>query len=403
MQADILSLAGEDMARRRWQNGHLEQAGGRWRLRYREDYITPDGSLERRLAPRIDLGPAAGPGKMTKRQAEAQAAAAMLEINAGGRQPQSVLSLADYVEQRFKPSRYPDLKPRTRIHYDYMLRRHVLPALGPLPLRDIKPRHVSDLLLAKSRDFGRQTCTHIRNVIHAIFEHAAVIGFWDGARNPAQSVRAPRAAREPRKITGYTVAEAQRILALLETPLREMAMLGIMTSMGAAELAGLRVGRLNLSDRPAAVDGRPVPPWSLVVAENRVDNQYVSTKNDYRYRTLPVPSPLRGDLQRLVAGKRPDDPVFSLRGGRPVDTHNVTNRTFRKISRAIGIPVNWHRLRYTHATWTAEMMFDDNDRQALMEHNSSRMTAHYTGQTERMRTVAEALASRLIGGTGGIQ
>lgn len=390
------------MGRSRWQTGHLFEQSGRWKLRYREDYIdSATGKRGRRLATPLDLGPAAGPGKMTRSQARAAASRAMQDVNAEGRQPQSNATLQEYVDQRFKPRHYPELTPRGRIHYDYILSNHVLPALGAHALNAIKPNHVSDLLLAKAADFSRQTCTHIRNVIRTIFEHAAVSGAWDG-RNPAQSVRAPRSARAPRKVTGYSPHEVQRILSLLESPLREMVTLAVTTSMGAAELAGLRVGRLNLSSEVRIIDAQPVPAWSLVVAENRVDNKYGATKTAYRIRTLPIPALLRDQLSRMIAGRRPEDPVFSLRTryGRPcpVDHHNVSNRTFKRVGEALGIPVNWHRFRHTHATWTAEMLLTPEDRATLMGHSDIRMTEHYTHPEERLRSVAEALSGRLLGG-----
>ena len=98
------SLEEFDMSRRRRQNkGELTEAGGFWRLRWREDRISPTGTIEYGWSPRIVIAPSEGPGKLNRRQAEKIAWDQFLSrVNAAGT-PSTVMTVANFVEQKFVP------------------------------------------------------------------------------------------------------------------------------------------------------------------------------------------------------------------------------------------------------------------------------------------------------------
>src|ERR1017187_9543253 len=61
----------DDMARRRLQQkGDLYRQGGWWKLRWREEQIRADGSTSRGWSKPVWIGPADGPGGLTKKQAQ---------------------------------------------------------------------------------------------------------------------------------------------------------------------------------------------------------------------------------------------------------------------------------------------------------------------------------------------
>jgi hypothetical protein len=66
----IVSVTGDDMARRRLQqNGDLYQQGGWWKLRWREDQIDGRGKQKRGWSRPVWIGPAEGPQRLTEKQA----------------------------------------------------------------------------------------------------------------------------------------------------------------------------------------------------------------------------------------------------------------------------------------------------------------------------------------------
>ena len=393
----------EEMARRRWQTkGHLYCQGGCWKLRYWEDVINPDsGKLERKRSSPVILGPSAGPAAITQRQAEAIRNKVLAKVNLNSHQPQSLLTLRQFVEKRFEVEHLPTCRRGGQYHYQYTLKK-VLGAFGDIPLRDLTRSHVQRFLIALSDRLSAETLAKFRNTIHTVYAYAESCEVFTG-RNPAAGVKIPADAKQPERITGYTIEQFRQLMAALKSPLKEMFMLGASTSMHAAELAGLRIRHLNFSDRPKQIEGVMVDPDALVVCEGVYRNRRGAPKNRHRKRTLPIPPGLRSRLLEMTAGRLGADPVFlmprtqALGRTAPVDTKNVLNRILRPLGKKLGFSVTWHRVRHSNATWAYELGADDKDRAAIMGHWSPVMTHRYTNEFERKRRIAEAIESRVMG------
>ena len=112
------------------------------------------------------------------------------------------------------------------------------------------------------------------------------------------------------------------------------------SGLRAGEIAGLRVRRLDL------LRGR------VEVAETLtdVDGTLVSnaTTKSGKVRTVPIPKFIADELASLLAGKTPDDYVFTSPGGGPLRHSNFYRRLFRPGS---GLPdgVRFHDLGHTYA------------------------------------------------------
>jgi integrase len=395
--ANLSGFPGEDldMARRRWQQGQLYQQGRYWKVRYYEDYITTDGQLARRKARPVNIGPCVGPGKLTEKQALKRKAEVMAEVNENSHHPQSIMTVSEFVETKFRPQYIILCKPAGRKHYEYLLSAHILPALGDMQLRDVKPDHVRALIAAKSRSYSRQTLKHIKTTLRTLIQHAKDGGHFTGENPAAVRMRLPEG--EARRVQAYTWEEAKQILDHLPTPIWEMVLLSTATSLNVAELCGIRVKRVNLSPTPALIDGEVVPGLSVAIRENFYEGKYGSLKAGKRRRNVPIPPVLTPKLAALCEKKEPDHPLFANQSGLyPVDAHNTTNRLFRNLSQQLGVKVNWHRFRHTHATFTDEMGMDPADRQALLGHGSRAMTDWYTHPFERQRAGANAIAEKLL-------
>ncbi len=340
---------------------------------------------------------------MNKREAQRIAAEKMSEVNRGG--PTTRLTVSEFVKRRFAPDHVAALTGNGQSHYEYIL-KHVEATFGDFELPEVKAHHVSQWLQAKAgRGYSQSSLRHMRNVLHKLYEHAYHCGIYEG-RNPAAKVGIPRSAREAEPTAPYTLGELQSILPHLDSPLWEMFVLGATTSMHAAELAGLRIEHVNLSDRPKQVRGRVVPPGSLYTCESLAKGQRTSGKTKNRRRVLPIPTMLHDKLRVLIEGRPAHEPVFFmprclkvLGEVRPVNTANITTRTFKLLSETLGIRVNWHRLRATTATLTGQVLMDDEARRKMMGHGSIRMTTHYEDAFARQKNAADAIAEGLFGET----
>ena len=177
-----------NMARRRFQaTGHLyESPSGEWRHQHWADVIDDRG---KRVPKRRDerVGPAKGPGKMTRKQAWAHVQQHILpRVNAERQQAESGLTLAGFVEARFLREYVSRKRPATQIHYAQRLKHDILPVLGGMLLADIEYSHILECVYrVTERGRSTQTAAHVRNCLSAIFKHAKLSGHFHG-ENPAR-------------------------------------------------------------------------------------------------------------------------------------------------------------------------------------------------------------------------
>ena len=393
------------MARRRGpQRGYLYEENGLWKLRWWEDSIDKHGSMKWKRSTPYILGRPSGVGKLTKKQAQRLVSEKMSEVNRlqflG---PRASMTISEFIDSRFVPDRSPELTANGQRHYRAVL-KVVREAFGDWQLLNVARSDVAAWLLAQAgAGKSHEWVKKLRNGLHALYEHAADCGMCS-QRNPAHKLKIPRIARLPQKTQPYTIDDLKAILRELDSPLWEMAVLGSLTSLGGAELAGLCINHLNLSDEARFIKDRTVPSWSLYSCEAWTNGRRTEGKTNLRRRVLPIPQMLRLRLVNL-AGERPaDEPLFvmprtrkTMKQPRPVDTGNIASRRFRPLSKNLGFRITWHRFRATNATLVDQMLLDDETRKGMMGHWSKRMTDHYVDPVERQRHAADAIADVLFG------
>jgi len=377
----------DDMKRRGSQRGSLKNTGGRWYVHFRQHITDDDGNLHYRPT-RNAIGPSVGKGRMSRNDARIEADRIVAAANALSAVPQMRATLRQFVDVRFRPEHIAAKRPAGRAHYEYLLEKHILPSLGEMQLRDITPGKVQLLLSAKAPTLSRQTVTHIRNVLSAIFGHAKLLGFWRGDR-PTEGVKCYGA--EPRQARVMTWEQVQFLCAELPVRYRPLVVLMASTGLRVGEALGLRWKRVNLTGETVAVDGVLIPHNCIAVVDSYSRGQWGPPKTERSRRIVPLPSQAWVALTEmreadLVGG--PDDPVFRARTGEPWDAHNIASRFLKVAGAAIGCPwVHWHCFRHTAASLA---QLDGAGMQKVLGHAARRMTDHYTTpELERVRAGME--------------
>lgn len=385
------------MARRRYQSPKVFTEGKFWKIRYREEALNADGNLYR-AKPKVIVGPAFGPGKLTKKQAQTLADENILRpLNAYATVPQSVLTVEQFVAQHFQAEVVERLKWAGQCHYRYCLAK-LLPILRDVRLRDLHPAHAYRLVQAmEARGYSRQTVTHVKVAGGRIWAHAKSMRFVAGD-NPFSVVEMPEEAAKEKQ--AFSAEQAQRVFARLESPIWEMCALSTTTSMNVAELCGLRLKYINLTAESVISSGECIPPFSLLVRWNYYRNRWDSVKSKARRRTLGIPDALIEPLGALANRERfngPDHPLFASRNGTPLDAHNIAARVLRPLAKELGFPISWHIFRHTAATMAESMEMVLSDRIKLMGHATAAMTQHYThSDVERRRKEQNKMASLVL-------
>lgn len=393
----------EAMSRRRGQrSGHLYSRSGTWLLRYwvdSADVFKDDGTPERdRIT--VTVARSNGPDAISRREAERVAWETYLSpLDAASTRPSSGKPFLEFVNKRFRPDVIETLKPAGKTFYECILRKHVLPALGSVKLRDITVERVQGLLTVKGRTgLSTQTVVHIRNCISAVLRHAKAMQWYFGEL-PTSAVRLPEMVREVRMAPNWE--QICLLAAAVPEPVATLIPFLALTGLRIGEAMGLRIGRLNLTPERLYYAGEVIHPMSIAVRENYVLGDYQTLKTASSCRNVPIPEWFAPRLVRMLVRKKftaAEDPVFVSRNGRPLDQHNQAARILKPAARALKMEwISWHCLRHAHASLADAAGFSVAERQKVLGHASDAMAMHYTGaDLERMRPRLEGMVDQKL-------
>ena len=249
----------------------------------------------------------------------------------------------------------PHKEPKTYKTYEGVVRLHLAPALGRLPLAKLTPQHVQALLAAKAAgDLAGKDCTlqRLRDVLRNALNQALRWGLV--TRNAAELVDAPH--YQPPEARPFTAEEARAFLTAARGDRLE-ALYTVVLAVGLreGEALGLRwedvdfaKGRLRVARQVQRVDG------TLQLKE-------IKTAKRKRSRTVALPPMLLGALlthrdrqeeERLAACGRWQEwgLVFPSTIGTPQDPRNVLRR-FQALVQKAGLPhQRFHDLRHCCAS-----------------------------------------------------
>lgn len=246
------------------------------------------------------------------------------------------------------------VRPRTRHSYGQLVRDHVLPLIGAMPMRRVKAAHVQSVLDAMT-DAGRapRTVSHCRAALSGMFRHATKMQVVPS--NPVRDSEAPNNTRPTLRTP--TAAELRAIIETARgTPWEVPVLLAATTGARRGEVLGLKWNAVDF-DR-----GRLAITESL--QRVRGETVYMSPKTPSGVRTVPLTAATVARLrqhraeqaQRLLSlGVRQTDetPVCDRGDGTPCDPDSFTHAASR-IATAAGVDgVRLHDLRHAVATLLA--------------------------------------------------
>lgn len=274
---------------------------------------------------------------------------------------------------------------RSMATYSGVLRLHVYPVIGALPIKDVRPSHVAAVM---SRMAGKGLSRSYQHQAHKVIAGVFRLAIADELviRNPTTAVKAPRGGHRPKVVP----TRAQVLTLLEEAPdARMRAFVAVLA------YSGLRIGEalaLHWSD------------WSDATA-----TLHVMTTKGSRPRAIPVPEALRAELvawrkaqtaERLASfwWDTEGDWILSTEVGTQWDPHNARKR-FRQIvngdpERGVaGIcpGATPHSLRHATATVLLEQGVPMRVVSELLGHSSTRTTEDvYSHVTARLTAAAAA-------------
>jgi integrase len=361
----------------------IQEEKGFWKIHCLEDSPDePELDANEPWRVQLSIGPATGPDRLTKKEAQRVAWTNYLaKLRKNEAPTQSEMTIARFVETAFVPEHVLVKRMAGRAYYRAIL-KHVLPPeevdrifhvdgenskaklkaipdwpyLSDLRIQDCGPEHVERLISAAlARGYSTQTVLHIRNVVSAIFSYAKKMHYYQ-QDNPAKKAILPdRPHRNPHLLT---LNQAQEVLRAMRYPEKEMTLISMLTGMNVAEICGLQWKQVNLRGTSSNVTGESIPPIHIAVRKRWYRGELDSVGGG-QVRNLPIPDLLLPILIKLSGRGRwtgPDDFVLVSRVGTPINPINITARRLRTIGKELQMPwLTWNVLRRGHFALEAEL------------------------------------------------
>lgn len=273
------------------------------------------------------------------------------------------------------------LKESTRVRYEGLLRGHVLPRWGTVPLAKIGHADVAAWVAELS--VSGLSGSSVRQA-HRVLSLLLALAVRDGRinRNPAEGVPLPRARKADKR---FLTHEQVAALADAAGEYRLVVLILAYCGLRYGELAALRVGRVDLLRR------------RLDIAESvtEVGGRLVTgTPKTHQQRSVPVPRSLVDDLAAAMAGKAPDAYVFTTASGTVLRLMNFRRRCFDRAAVEAGLDgLTPHELRHTAASLAVSAGANVKSVQRMLGHASAAMTLDvYSGLfDDDLDAVAERL------------
>jgi integrase len=295
----------------------------------------------------------------TRKEAEAFRTKALHEIQNGGYVEPTDQTLGDHLLGWLESYARVNVRPSTFQSYELNVRRHVLPALGDVPIQQVRPAHIQapyDAKIKGGRLDGREggpspkTVRLIHLALHEALDHALKLGLI--ARNAAAATKPPR-GRRPQVKTWDRDQMRAFLTASKDDGYAPAWLLAMATGMRRGELLGLRWADADLEQ------GRLHVRQSLVELRGKLHFQ--EPKTDGGRRVVPVPTEVVAALREhrkrqverrllLGAGWQVHDLVLASAVGGPIAPRNLSRR-FKQLAKEAGLPdIPCHGLRHAHAT-----------------------------------------------------
>lgn len=260
------------------------------------------------------------------------------------------------------------LKPQTRARYEAILRAHIVPHWGPMRLSAVTHADVVAWVAQLQADgYAASTIRQVYRVLSMML--ALAVRDRRIPVNPAEGVRLPRAAKKEQIfLTHAQVEELAMACPGYELFIRVLAYTGLRWG----EATALQVRHLDLMRRRFQVKRTAIDHGREVG---------YGTPKTHQERSVPIPRSLVDALAVAVAGKSPEDLVFTSPTGLPLRNHNFRARVFKPAADSIGLPqMTPHDLRHTAASLAVQAGANVKVIQLMLGHKSASMTLDvYTG------------------------
>ncbi len=229
------------------------------------------------------------------------------------------------------------LKPKTIDSYRLLAAKHIIPFLGKLKLKEVKPHHLQALYSEKlDHGLSRRTVQYIHAVIRRAFNEAVR---WELLiKNPADGVTAPRPVKKA-PVT-LSVAEIKQFLEVVKDHrFYPIYLIAVGCGMREGEILALETKDIDFVSNQISVRR------NVVCIRGKVTIGEVKTESSMRSVAMP---------DFVALGLKPILPqsglIFRTSNNTPISPRNLLRHFHESLAKAGLSRVKFHSLRHSYAS-----------------------------------------------------
>lgn len=332
-------------------NGGIEDRGGKGKGPWRITVSLGRDESGKRLRHRETF-------KGIKKDAQRRLREILSTVETGLYVPPSKLTTGQYLTQWVSTYAALHTSPRTVRSYQDELRRHVIPALGSIPLINLQPNHIQAYYVSElthGRKDGKgglsaRTVAYHHAILNEALEYA--VRQNDLARNPAKRVDPPRPKRA--EVATIAAEDMARFLdAATQSEYFGVFLTALYTGARVGELLALQWRNVDLENGTMTIVAtlyRMDGAWHLKEPKSARSRRQVVLPTSVVAYLQGHKAALEAERTALGGVLTDSDFVFCQVNGKPRDSRSAL-RSLQRVLKIAGLPhVRFHDLRHTHAS-----------------------------------------------------
>lgn len=253
----------------------------------------------------------------------------------------------------------------TKIRRDQILRLHLIPTLGSMPIRSIKNAHLRELISKwRNQGLSPQTIRNHISIARPIFKLAITDGLI--FKDPTSDLKLGPATSGIGTILDSD--QCDTLLVNLDDHHRRLFYTLLVTGIRISELFNLEVSHVDFTNK------------LLLIRKSKTINGVRDISLSDNDLTV-----LQEQIESLGKdGSKPNSTLFRSPEGQKLQYRNLSQRVLKKVIKKTGLPeFTFHDLRKTHATMLVAAGIDPKTIQQRMGHASIETTLKYYAQATK--------------------
>lgn len=255
------------------------------------------------------------------------------------------ISVGEFLRRWLDDSVKNSVRPTTFARYELIIRKHVIPYISGIQLKQLSALHIQSLYT----QLERENCPpRTRQMTHVILKRAMsqAVQWGHMSKNPCEFITKPKVPK--RAIRYWDSREIELFLKTAkENRLYALFVLAVTTGLRQGEIFALKWSDLNFESKMLSVTK------STYELKGKIFVGEPKTQKSRRCIDLPLFAlqALKEHYQKMLSEGHHQDWIFCDTTGKVLRRSNFRNRCFIKLLKESGLPqISFHDLRHSAAT-----------------------------------------------------